>query len=202
MLLRFLTLLAATSLGLLQAGCTGEAPPSEKNLHTISLGKDQTLEIPVHVTRVVPANGAVLDFCAALVGPDRMAALPKASLRYSNIPDAERGPWEELPVMDGLHLEDLASAQVDLVIAHDWQEPSLAPVLARAGIPVLFLPTVSSADDIFRSMHWVSLVFDVADKGVEQNTRLRSQAAALVENGKSLAGTNAMVYSNYGVGGG
>ncbi|MFT5058292.1 MAG: ABC-type Fe3+-hydroxamate transport system substrate-binding protein [Planctomycetota bacterium] len=48
----------------------------------------------------------------------------------------------------------------------------------------------------------MSLVFDVADKGVEQNTRLRSQAAALVENGKSLAGTNAMVYSNYGVGGG
>ena len=168
----------------------------------MTLGPDFSLELPVHVSRLVPANGAVLDFCAALIGPDRVAALPKASLRYSNIAEADRAPWQALPVMEGLHMEDLVSAKVDLVIAHDWQEASLAPVLKRAGIPVLFLPTVASVDDILRSMHWVAVALNVPDKGVEQNTLLRERAAKLAENSKLLTGTTAMVYSNYGAGGG
>lgn len=171
-------------------------------MHTIQLGPEKSLELPVHVSRLVPANAAVLDFCAALVGPDRLAALPKATLHYSNIPEAQRGPWAKLPVMEGLHLEDLASADVDLVIAHDWQEPSLAPILERAGIPVLFLPTVKSTNDILKSMHLTSLAMNVQDKGVEQNTLLRQRIADLKAKGDSLAEVSAMVYSNYGAGGG
>ncbi len=171
-------------------------------MHTIQLGPEESLELPVYVSRLVPANAAVLDFCAALVGPERVAALPKATLHYSNIPEARRGPWAELPVMEGLHLEDLASANVDLVIAHDWQEASLAPVLERAGIPVLFLPTVTSTNDILKSMHLTSLVMNVQDKGVEQNTLLRQRIANLKVRGEALAEVSAMVYSNYGAGGG
>ncbi len=190
------------ALALLPVGCADRANETSAERHTITLGVGKSLELPVHVTRVVPANGAVLDFCAALVGPDRIAALPKASLKYSNIPEDERTPWAALPVMEGLHLEDLASARVDLIIAHDWQEAALAPVLARAKIPALFLPTVHSTEDILRSMHWVSLAFGVPDKGVEQNVQLRERAAKLVEQGKALAEVGAMVYSNYGAGGG
>ncbi|MDF1837579.1 MAG: ABC transporter substrate-binding protein, partial [Planctomycetota bacterium] len=202
-MLRFCSaFIAFLGLTFLPTACSDRAPGTNTEMRTIQLGAEHSLEIPAHVTRAVPANGAVLDFCAALVGPDRIAALPKASLKYSNIPTEEREPWAALPIMEGLHLEDLASAKVDLVIAHDWQEAGLAPILARANIPALFLPTVHNTEDILRSMHWVSLAFDVPDKGVEQNAGLRARAAALTERGKALAHVGAMVYSNYGAGGG
>ncbi|MCA9002747.1 MAG: ABC transporter substrate-binding protein [Planctomycetes bacterium] len=201
-MLRALLITSALTLACVFAACPDGKRDRNGELRSVDLGGGQAVQVPKYATRIVPGNAAVLDFCAALIGPERFAALPKACLRYSNIPADAQEPWQALPVMEGLHLEDLASAKVDLIIAHDWQEPALGPLLERAGIPVLFLPTVHSEEDIFRSMKWVSLALGVPDAGQEQIQQLQERVENLAAAKPKVQELTAMVYSNYGAGGG
>ena len=171
-------------------------------MRTISGPGGNPLQVPVTVNGLVPANGAVLDLLIDLVDPARVAALPADSLKYANVPDDQRAAWEARPVLADLHLEELISAGVDFVIAHDWQQAKLDEVFKGTSIACLYLPTVTAFEDITASVRWASLALETESRGDELIQRLQAIRTQLADRAGPVEALSALVYSNYGAGGG
>ena|GEM_PF-2257294 len=186
----------------LPLACGGHAPKTVGTYRSVQGPGGSLLQVPDPLTGLMPANGAVLDFVAEFVGPEGVVAMPLGTLEYSNLVGDERARWSRLPIVADLQLEELISAKVDFLIGHDWQEPQLKQVLGRAGLGALYLPTVRSFEDLEQSLTWVGKVLDREPRAQELVQQLRALKAQLATQGAPLAERTAMVYSNYGAGGG
>ncbi len=160
------------------------------------------LQVPDPVLGVVPANGAILDLLAELIEPGTVAGVPMDSLKYSNLTEDEHQAWFQRPKLATLHLEELLSAKVDFVIGHDWQKPVLDEVLGRTSIASLYLPTATSVEDLTASVAWAGAALQAQERAADLIERLEALQAKLEANADRVAGQSAMVYSNYGAGGG
>ncbi|MEZ5975664.1 MAG: ABC transporter substrate-binding protein [Planctomycetota bacterium] len=150
-------------------------------------------------SRIVPANGAALDLLSEFIGPERLVGLPRTVLENANV---EGEGWAALPTLPGLSVEELLSREVDWVVAHDWQEPAMRPVLESAGIPVLFLPTVARIEDLDTSLRTLGSALGQSERAEQVLGDLHARLDRLQQQGVAIANKSAMVYSNYGAGGG
>ena len=150
--------------------------------------------------RVLPSNAAWVDFVSALVGPERVVALPSEALGYSRLATAP-GAWAELepfPVFEGERILALAP---DLVLAHGWQNPETLTTLRRAGIPVLVVPVPETWAEITATLALLGTMLGVPERARAEIAALEERRARLRERSAPFARQRALSYTNLGAGG-
>ncbi len=183
-------------------GCSRDSAPKPQATHTMIGPGGEELAVPDPIRGLIPANGAVVDLIVELVETETVAGLPADSLKFSNLGEKQHAIWSQLPTVADLHLEELLSAGVDFVIAHDWQRPKLDEVLGRTSISALYLPTAQSFEDLIAAVRWTGEALQAPSRAEVLIERLETLRQELEAHAPSLEGQSAMVYSNYGAGGG
>ena len=150
--------------------------------------------------RVVPANSSAQDDLAVLVGPDRVAALPRPIGVYANAGDAGSG-WEELPRFPDYLAEPVLLLEPDLVLTHTWQEANTTTALRQAGVPVLVLPVADSLEGIREVLLLLGEALGTSARAAEVVAGLDRRVEALAASSDRRAGLRVMGYTNYGTGG-
>ncbi len=209
------TLLVVVVLGLgawwlvRQAGAAGRPPgptvvtgdtAGQDFPRTVALPGGGTLRVEAPPGRVVPAGSAAADLVVALVGPDRVAGLPRPAFLYTEFPG---GPerWEHLPRFERYLAEPLLALEPDLVIAHRWQEATPTSLLTAAGVPVLILPDAADLPAMLDQLQLVGAVLGTEQHAAEVRADIEARVAALAEGASARSGWTALFYSNQGVGG-
>ena len=192
-LLAFVTLAS-----LVWSGCAKPTATTESKTRTVQGIGGDAFDVPDPIRGLVPGNGSALDLLAALVSPAEVVGLPADSLKYSNVPDEQREAWAARPVLANLHLEELLSGQVDLVVGHDWQRAQLEEVFRDTPIYAVYLPTASTFEDLIAGVRLAGRALQTETKADALVTQLEELRATMKSRGTTLAGRRALVYSNYG----
>lgn len=158
-----------------------------------------TIEVGA-VRRVVPANATAVDVVTALVGPERVAALPETALVYSVLAD-DLGPWSDLPRFERYEAEALLALSPDLVLCDTLQADATTDVLRAAGVPVLRAPSAEDWDGIEDYVAFVAELLDTADAGRALVDDLRARRERLLEAAAARPRWTAVTYTNSGTGG-
>ncbi|MGD0091253.1 MAG: ABC transporter substrate-binding protein [Planctomycetota bacterium] len=92
--------------------------------------------LPARPMRILPADCGMADILAALVEPQRLAAVPATVDGYAGAKEywAEH---REIPRFERFQAETLLSLKPDLILAVIYRENAAADVLERQGVPVL-----------------------------------------------------------------
>jgi len=171
---------------------------------TVAMPSGAELYLDRPPRRILAANAAALDFALALVGPERVVALPAAAEIYSSlaaVPEEERRGWNALPRFHGYFAEIVLGFEPDVVLAHSWQAPETTAVLIEAGVPVLVAPLPRSWNEILETLALLGRVLDSEDRAGEILIDLEQRREALAAGPTSSRGLSAICYSNLGAGG-
>lgn len=172
------------------------SPPGFPVRIALSDGSELLLSEPPR--RIVAANAGAVDFVTLLVGPERVAALPRAAAAFSRLHGEQEG-WSDLPRFEGYVAETLLAFDADLVVAHGWQNPETTALLGEAGIPVLTCPLPASWQEIVDTLHVIAAAVGASERGRELAADLDRRRAALAA--EPLPDWTAVSYSNLGAGG-
>lgn len=157
-----------------------------------------TMRIERAPRRVLPTNTAIEELVRALVGRDRICALPETTGDYSNL---SREGWEEVPRIQGYEAEPLLVLEPDLVVVHPWQAAGTTAALRRAGVDVLVLPDTTSLEGLFDTLDLLGTVLGVPERSDAVVADLRARVARLAETGAARRDLRVMGYANFGMGG-
>jgi iron complex transport system substrate-binding protein len=149
--------------------------------------------------RLVPANAAALEFLAALVGPERIAAMPEQALRYSSAPLSESA-WSALPTFAQYSAEVLLAYEPELVVTHAWQDPVTSAFLREQGIGVAVLPELASFEVLRSTLLSLGELLHASARAEELVAELEARVAALSARREDPP-PRVLVYTNYGTGG-
>jgi len=151
--------------------------------------------------RIVPGNAGVLDLLSLLVGPERLAALPKGAAEYSRLRPLETGPWSQLPVFARYAAEDILQHRPDLVLTNDWQSPESNQILGQNKVPVVRLPTAKSWQELLEELRLIGRLCDSDGRAETVIQGLEARRAALAAARMPGASPTVLSYSNFGGGG-
>ncbi|MCY2960094.1 MAG: ABC transporter substrate-binding protein [Planctomycetota bacterium] len=188
------SLLAAVGLCLLVA-CERRAPRST----SVGVG---AIEPPLRGTpqRIVPATAAAAEYLAALVEPQRIAALPEQVDDFATR-DFRGPPFGSLPRFAKYTAERLLALEPDLVITLVWQNQDTTTVLRGQGIPVLVLRSGEDYASVRETLALLGNLLGAEARAAEITRGLDARAAALGERARARPKRRALVYSNDGTGG-
>jgi len=195
------TLLALVA-SLALSGCRPDPQKAEGQpgplTHTYTTPWGETLQLPVRPRRIVPSNAGAVDLVLALVGPDRVAAIPRVSLPYS-LEAQEAGEWPEERLLGSFGSEEVLGLDPDLVVTHAWQDQATTITLRDLGIPVLTLPEILEVADIEESLRALGQALGEPEAAEALVLEVGERAAALGE--PPLADQKRILqYSNFGSG--
>jgi iron complex transport system substrate-binding protein len=151
-------------------------------------------------SRILPTNAAALDFVAALVGPERVVALPETAATYSIVPVGE-APWRDKPTLVDYTAEKVLALDPGLVVAHAWQDANATAILRRAGVGVVELPDVTEFEHLALVLRALGDLLHAEERAEEEIAALEARREALVA-GRPARARSALFYSNFGAGGG
>ena len=149
-------------------------------------------------TRVIPTSSSTTDIVLALVGSERVAALPETVRSYSYQVSTQGIPTET-PTFTHYVGESLLALSPDLVIGHVYQELDTTRVLRSAGVPVFSLSYPKSVEDVISSVEEIAGLLGEAERGAELIADMRGRHEALLSD-KRRAGLRALTYTNLGSG--
>jgi len=161
-------------------------------------GVDPPLTAPPR--RIVPATTAAAEYVAALVGPERIAALPEQVDGFSTR-DFRVAPFEALPRFPRFLAEPLLALQPDLVVSFTWQSQDTTAVLRRERVPVLVLRSGTDYDSVRETLEILGRTLGVEAKAAEITAGLDARVARLRERAAKRPPRRALVYTNDGTGG-
>jgi len=158
------------------------------------------LEIASPPRRILPGNAAFVDFVAAILGPDRVVAVPRAADAYS--PSLASDPaWKALPRFEGFDGELILALEPDLVLAHPWQTPEMLAGVRTRGIPVLVLPLPTSWADVLATLELLGHVSGEEERAQVFLAELQARRERLRRSSGASRGLRALSYTNLGTGG-
>lgn len=194
--------LAACLAAALLAGCDRTTGPATRDAqaarrHLEALNADLP-EFSTPPRRVVPTNSSAVDFLLALVGPERIAALPAQAFTYARL-DPRLEDWDRARTFHTYRAEDVLSLEPDLVLTHAWQSHDTTALLREAGVAVISIPTVRSFEDILETITFLGRVLDVPQGAAEFRAGLERRRDALAATDRPPL--RVLSYTNIGVGG-
>jgi iron complex transport system substrate-binding protein len=192
---------------LLAAGC---APPPAQAFPRVTSGPGfpvrlsggpaGDVEVATPPQRILPGNVAFVDFLWAIVEPERIVAIPRASDGYSSAVEGDAA-WSERPRYEGFDVELVLALAPDLVLAHPWQTPeTLADVRAR-GVPVVVLPLPETWRDVLATLELLGSVCGAEERVRTFCAELEARRERLSRAPHAARGWSALSYSNLGTGG-
>lgn len=150
--------------------------------------------------RIVPATAAAAEYLAALVDPERIAALPEQVDGFATR-DFSGPPFGDKPRFAKYVAEPLIALEPDLVITLVWQNQDTTTVLRAQGIPVLVLRSGEDYESVRETLALLGRLLGAEDRAAEITRGLDARAAALRERARARPERRALVYSNDGTGG-
>jgi iron complex transport system substrate-binding protein len=182
--------LVGALLGLCLSSCFGQAgePPA---------GADAPAGAP---QRVLLANAAAADLVSALIGPERLVALPEQAFAFSLLAEDPRG-FEKLPRFTRFDAETVLAFEPDLVIVDPWAALETVARLSELGVALVSLPEVRGVADVRASLFQLGRVLGVEERAAAIAADLDVRVLALQASGGGRAGLTAVCYSNTGAGG-
>jgi iron complex transport system substrate-binding protein len=150
--------------------------------------------------RIVPATTAAAEYVAALVGAERIAALPEQVDRYATR-DFGVPPFDAVPRFPRYLAEALLGFRPDLVVTFAWQSQDSTAVLRRENVPVLVLRSGTDYASVRETLEIVGKTLGVEDRAAEIVRGLDARVATLRERAAGRPARRALVYTNDGTGG-
>ncbi len=150
--------------------------------------------------RIVPATTAAAEYVAALVGPERIAALPEQVDGFATR-DFRVPPFDTLPRFPRYLAESLLELQPDLVVTFAWQNQDTTAVLRREKVSVLVLRSGIDYASVRETLEILGRTLDVEAKAAEITAGLDARVARLRERAAKRPARRALVYTNDGTGG-
>lgn len=170
---------------------------------TVLLPEGGELVISAPPQRLVLGNSSAVDMVSALIGPERIAAIPSQALRYSRLAgDPElRRKFEAVPTFGAVTAELVLSFEPDLVLVDPWAAVETVARLREVGVAVLTLPQVANIEDVLESLGTLGQVLGATDEAQALQRELRLRLEELRADAAARAGLRAMSYTNSGAGG-
>ncbi len=185
----------------LSNGCRDSLPQARPTLgsseHALAWPEAGSLRFEHPPERIVPSSARGIEFLAALVGPERVAALPEQVFEYATLCGQETS-FAALPRFQAYAAEPLLALRPDLVLGDPWQAPETHERLREAGVSVLVLPQTHSWRESAELLVALGRVLDREGRAREVVADLEARAAALERSGAARAGLRAAGYSNFG----
>lgn len=162
----------------------------------IAIPGNESIRIEYPPQRVVPASARLIDFCAALLPPERIAGCPEQAIEYTTLGDREAA-YAERPRFREYLAEPVMAFEPDLVLADPWSSGDTRERLQDAGIPVIVLPDSSNWREACDALALLGRVFGEEPRAAAEIASVESRVAALAARarGKPL---RAVPYSNFG----
>ncbi len=167
-----------------------EAQPREPT----ALANAEVAELP---QRIVPSTARALEFTAALVGPERVAGLPKQGFEYATL-GADEARFAQLPRFYAYRAEDILALKPDLVLGDPWQPGDTDQRLLEAGVRVVRLPATVTWRDAAQVLEQLGDLLGETDKATELIADLERRVSALEQTAGRRKGLRALPYSNFG----
>jgi len=167
---------------------------------TVSLPEGGELVLDGPPRRVLLGNASAADMITALIGPERLAALPEQAFKYSILAD-EPGAFAGVPTFARFEAEVVLAFDPDLVVVDPWAAIETVARLRELGVKVLSLPEVVALDDVRESLRILGLALGAEERASAVLSDLDARVAALRADAPRRAGLSAMSYSNSGAGG-
>jgi iron complex transport system substrate-binding protein len=159
---------------------------------------DPPLAAPPH--RIVPATTAAAEYVAALVGAERIAALPEQVDGYATR-DFRVPPLDAVPRFPRYLAESLLGFQPDLVVTFVWQNQDSTAVLRREKVPVLVLRSGTDYASVRETLEILGRTLSAEGQAAEIVRQLDARVATLRERASKRPVRRALVYTNDGTGG-
>ena len=174
---------------------TGDAFPRRVNL-----ADGNALELPAPPQRILLGNASAVDMVTALVGPERVVALPEQALAFSRLAEG-LGPFDAVATFDRFEAEVVLSFRPDLVVCDPWATTSTVARLRELDVPVLSLPQVVAFDDVLASLEVLGRALGAEDRAAELVADLERRTRQLAERARRRVELRALSYTNSGAGG-
>jgi len=186
------------------AGTFGESPaPAPRGgdfPREVRLPSGELAVVHSRPVRIVPASATAVDLVAALVSPERVAALPVQALEYSGVERRLEG-FAHAPRFEAYLAERLLALEPDLVVVDPWQSADTSAVLARAGLAVIELPVIQDLSGALVAIELVARALGEERRGADLIAELERRVAALRASAGRRRGLRALSYSNFGAAG-
>ncbi|MBJ01321.1 MAG: hypothetical protein CMK00_00460 [Planctomycetes bacterium] len=176
------------------------AAPAPGYPMSVASADGQEVLLPARPRRILPANAAAVDLVTTLAGAERIAGLPEHAFTYARLaldPDA----WSALPTFKTYEIERLLELQPDLVLCDPWQEGTTTAGLRQAGIPVVVIPPVESAEDLELIIPLYGALLDRREAAASLLTDCRLRMDTLSTSAAARNHISVLVYTNQGTGG-
>lgn len=185
----------------LASGCRDSSPRARPAAGSSSTALDwpeaEALRLEAPPARIVPSSARSIEFLAALVGPERVAALPEQVFEYATLSDQEAS-FAALPRFQAYAAEPLLALRPDLVLGDPWQAAETHQRLREAGVRVLVLPETDSWRSSAELLLALGRVLGREERAREVVADLETRVSALERSGAARAGLRAAGYSNFG----
>lgn len=160
----------------------------------IDATRRMTIEFPPQ--RVVPASARLIDFCAALLDPKRIAGCPEQAIEYTTLGDREAA-FAARPRFREYLAEPVMEFEPDLVLADPWSSADTRERLVEAGIPVLVVPDSSNWREAREVLSLLGRVFGEESRAAQEIASVDARVAALEARGRGRP-LRVVAYSNFG----
>lgn len=148
----------------------------------------------------MPATTAAAEYLAALVEPQRIAALPAQVDDYA-VRDFHVAPFGSMPRFANYLAEPLLALDPDLVLTLDWQSQDATAILRRSKIPVLVMRSSEDYGSVRDTLALLGRLLGAEQRAAEITADLDVRVAALRERAARRPKRRALVYTNEGTGG-
>jgi ABC-type Fe3+-hydroxamate transport system substrate-binding protein len=147
--------------------------------------------------RIVPSTARALEFTAALVGPERVAGLPKQGFEYATL-GADEERFAQLPRFYAYRAEDILALKPDLVLGDPWQPGDTDQRLLEAGVRVVRLPATVTWRDAAQVLDQLGKLLGESERATALIADLERRVTALEQTAGRRSGLRALPYSNFG----
>ncbi len=152
--------------------------------------------------RILPTTSDQVDMLSALVGPERVVAMPEQALTWSRVAEAEG--WRSLPTFARFLAEFVLESEPDLVLVSPFAEPDSVARIRESGLRTVELPTRRNLDHVIAALRRLGEIVGETGRAGELIADLEARRDALVAS-RTRSGEGprprALSYTNFGSGG-
>jgi iron complex transport system substrate-binding protein len=149
--------------------------------------------------RVLAGDASLMEGLVELIGPERMAALPRTAMTYSVLRE-EPGPWADHPVLGSFEAEEVLNQAPDLVVVHAYQTGSTLDRLIERDVPVVLFPVATTWKETLVTLQGLGRLVDEVPRSTKLIADLERRRREL-QSQSARSGLRVLPYGNYGSGG-
>jgi len=177
-----LSLTAAIIIAFAASGCTSAEKVEQTKTITDLSGKQ--IDVPVKIERIISAAPSNTEIIAALGLADKIVASDSFSAEVEGVPSSAVKMDFMTP-----NAEAIMSAEPDIIIASGinlsgTDDPFAA--VSQSGVPVVYIPSAQSIDEIYKSIEFLSDLLDKKAQGEKIIADMKKEIEKYSEIGKTI----------------